>query len=88
MCLDIKHIFCLESVSCVNLMVGCILFILSMKSRNSSSVPDDIMKMSSINLFQICMFLLFCLTSSVSSVPINRFAYEGAILVPMVYHNY
>ena len=41
------------------------------------------MKMSSINSFQICMFLIFCFTSSVSSVPINRFAYEGAILVPM-----
>ena len=58
-------------------------FILPMKSLNSSSVPVHIMKMSSIKRFQICMFLLFCLTSSVSSVPINRFAYEGAILVPM-----
>ena len=50
---------------------------LSMYSIRSWSEP---VYMSSIKRLQIwmCLFLSF-----VSSVPIKRFAYEGAILVPM-----
>ena len=53
-----------------------------MYSSNSAVVPVHIINMSSMNLFHVWMWfgarLIRC-----SNLPINKFAYAGAILVPM-----
>ena len=45
-----------------------------MNSLNSSFDPVHIMKMSSINLFQVCMNSGAWFISCVSNLPMNRFA--------------
>ena len=46
-------------------------------------VPIHIMKVSSINPFQVWMWFWAMSLRSSSSFPMNKFAYAGAILVPM-----
>ena len=67
----------LSLASYVNLIVLWIEFIVFMYISNSSVVPVHIRKMSSINHFHI----LICLF--VSIIPMNTFAYAGAIFVPI-----
>ena len=65
----------------MNLIVLWIEFIVFMYTSNSSFVPVQIRNMSSINRFHIiliCLFVIF-----VSIIPMNRFAYAGAIFVPI-----
>ena len=64
----------------MNWIVLWIEFIVFMYISNSSFVPVQIRKMSSINHFHIlmCSFVIF-----VSIIPMNRFAYAGAIFVPI-----
>ena len=50
---------------------------------NSVLVPVHIMKMSSMNLFHVWMWSCARCNRCSSSLPIKRFAYAGAILVPM-----
>lgn len=72
-------------ISCVNLMVLYSLFISVMYSENCVWEPVQIIKISSMNHFQSRMTLCclpICLNFC-SSLPINRFALAGAILVPM-----
>ena len=75
-----RKVSSLSLASYVNLIVLWIVFIVFMYSSNSSFVPVQIRKMSSINRFHIliCLFVIF-----VSIIPINRFAYAGAIFVPI-----
>ena len=50
---------------------------------NSDSEPLHMMKISSMNRFHSIMFGLPNSFNFSSSLPINRFAYAGAILVPI-----
>lgn len=54
-----------------------------MYCSNSGVVPVHVMNMSSMNLFQVWMWFGAKLVRCSSSLPINRLAYAGAILVPM-----
>ena len=55
-----------------------------MYSSNSAVVPVHIINMSSMNLFHVWMWFGARLIRCSSNLPINKFAYAGAILVPMV----
>ena len=67
-------------ISYVNFIVGWRVFTFEMYVSSSSLVPVHMMNISSMYLFQVCI----CSSCSFSSsLPMNRFAYEGAILVPM-----
>ena len=75
-----KKVSSLSLASYVNLIVLWIEFIVFMYISNSFFVPVQIRKMSAINRFHIsmCSFVIF-----VSIIPKNRFAYAGAIFVPI-----
>ena len=47
--------------------------------------PVQMTKISSMNRFHINMFGLPISISSISNFPINRFAYAGAILYPLLF---
>ena len=76
-----------KSNEAVNLMVGCSLFILSRNSPNSSTVPVQNIKMSSINLLNHKIGsrpkILALLLIKMSIAPMKMFAIVGAALVPM-----
>ena len=61
----------------------CLIFSNAIYCSNSSVVPVYIMKMSSINLFPVWMYSVTWFIKCVSSLPMNRLVYAGAILVPM-----
>ena len=54
-----------------------------MNCSNSSAVQVHIIKMLSMNHFQVWMCLAAWLISCGSSPPMNRLAYAGVILVPI-----
>ncbi len=70
-----------RSTSCVNFIVGCIEFILVMYVSNSDFVPVQMMNIINVP-FHVCIYT-YVSFNCFSSVPMNRFAYEGAILVPI-----
>ena len=66
-----------------NLIVGCILLAMCLKSSSACLPWPHIMKMSSMNLSHILGFLGEVSISWISTYFMNIFAYEGAILVPI-----
>ena len=78
-----KNVSSVSLISCVNLMVVCIRFSLVMYASKSGFEPVQVTKMSSINLFHIRMCGLPNSFNFISSLPMNRFAYAGAIFVPI-----
>ena len=69
--------------SCVNLIVWCNWLIIFMYVVNSDADPVQMTKMSSMNLFHSIMCGLPNSFNFSSNFPINRFAYAGAIFVPI-----
>ena len=69
--------------SYVNLIVLWIWLIFVIYVMNSDLDPVQMTKISSMNRFHISMFGLPISFSSISNFPINRFAYAGAIFVPI-----
>ena len=65
------------------LIVGCTVLIFSRNVCSWSAVPVQIMNLSSIYLFHSLMRVGSWAMSVGSSLPMNRFAYDGAILVPI-----
>ena len=66
----------------VNLIVSWVSLAFFMNSVSSDCEPVHMMKMSSMNLFHTnILSVRACIFSSI--LPINRFAYAGAILVPI-----
>ena len=66
-----RNVSSVSLISCINLIVGWIWLMFDIKS---SVVPVPIMKMSSMNLFQVWINSDARLISYVSSLPMNRFA--------------
>ena len=67
----------------VNLMVGWWRLRFSMKSCKDGSLWAHMAKISSINLHHIRGILSWVSRNSRSSFPINNYAYDGAIQIPM-----
>ena len=78
-----RNVSSVSLISWVNLIVWWIWFIVDIYCSNSAVVPVHIMNISSVNLFHVWMWLLARLIRCSSSLSINRFAYAGAISVPM-----
>ena len=75
----------IDCVDCsnVNLMESCMLFINHSRLISSEAVPRKLNKMSSMNRFQNSICVLYLSMINVSRIPINRFAYGGAMRVPI-----
>ena len=69
-----RNVSSVSLISCVNLIVGWIWLMFDMYFLKSSVVPVHIMKMSSMNLFQVWINSGARLISCVSNLPMNRFA--------------
>ena len=78
-----RNVSSLSFSSYVNLMVLWIWLILVMYMVNSDVEPVHMMKISSMNHFHSNMFGLPSSFNFSSNLPINRFAYAGAIFVPI-----
>ena len=73
----------LEDIVCSNLMCGSKLLHASKNCWSLVGPKGQWKKMSSMNLNHTKGFRVVCSHSGSSRRPINRFAYVGAILVPM-----
>lgn len=77
-----RNVVSVSLISCVNLIVGCIVFAFSIQRSNCSFEQLATTKISSMYRFQMSkpgrsLFSLFSIS------PINMLAYAGAIFVPM-----
>ena len=69
-----RNITSVSLISRVNLIVGWIWLILDMNFSKSSIVPVHIMKMSSMNLFQVWITSGAWFINCASNLPMNKFA--------------
>ena len=78
-----KNVTDLLDHSAVNFIVGCSWFSSSTNLINSCSSCGQIMNTSSMYLHHTSGFNVVSVSNLVSSLPINKLAYEGAIFVPI-----
>ena len=67
----------------VGCCVGCCVFAVSMKSVKDSRDPNQMKKISSMNLLQKASWLVILCVSWVSILAMKMFAYGTAIFVPI-----